>query len=113
MKQTMVRALLNTSEDVPMPMHDMHGDITVNCLDAGLPQLADNPISEPQQHFVLNQSVRALVASVDLERGRFALVLKHSMTGAADGLYAESLFESQETAEKLRCDSWPHCLSQC
>ena len=73
-------------------------------LNAGLPQLADNLVSDPQQHFVLNQSVRALVASVDLERGRFALVLKHSMTGAADGLYAESLFESQETAEMLRCN---------
>ena len=59
-------------------------------------------MSDPRQHFVLNQSVRALVASVDSERGRFALVLKNSMTGAADGLYAESLFESQEVAEKLR-----------
>ena len=89
------------SDDVPMVMH---GKVTMNYLDAGLPQLADNLISDPQQHFVVNQSVRALVASVDLERGRFALVLKHSMTGAADGLYAESLFESQETAEMLRCN---------
>ena len=88
-----------------MIMHDMHGEVTENCLDAGLPQLADSLVSDPQQHFVVNQSVRALVASVDLERGRFALILKHSMTGAADGLYAESLFESQETAENLRCSS--------
>ena len=95
-----------------MPMHDMVRAPKVS-LEAGLPQLADSLISDPQQHFVLNQSVRALVASVDLERGRFALVLKHSMTGAADGLYAESLFASQETAEKLRCSTLTPCLSLC
>ena len=69
---------------------------------AGLAQLADSLVSDPQRHFALNQSVRASVVSVDAERGRFSLALKHSVTGAADGLYAESLFASLEATERIR-----------
>ena len=69
---------------------------------AGLAQLADGLVSDPQRHFALNQSVHASVVSVDADRGRFSLSLKHSVTGAADGLYAESLFASLEAAERIR-----------
>ena len=69
---------------------------------AGLAQLADSLVSDPPRHFALNQSVRASVVSVDAARGRFSLSLKHSVTGAADGLYVESLFTSLEAAERIR-----------
>ena len=69
---------------------------------AGLPQLADCLVSNPQRHFALNQSVRASVVSVDASRERFSLSLKHSVTGAADGQHAESLFASLEAAERVR-----------
>jgi len=67
-----------------------------------LAQLADGLVSDPQRRFALNQSVRASIMSVDAERERFSLALKHSLTGAADGLYAESLFASLESAERIR-----------
>ena len=71
-------------------------------LHAGLAQLADSPVADPQQHFTVNQSVRASIVSVDTERGRFSLALKHSLTGPSDGLYVESLFASLEAAERIR-----------
>ena len=71
-------------------------------LHSGLAQLADSPVADPKQHFTLNQSVRASIVSVDAERGRFSLALKHSLTGASDGLYVESLFASLEAAERIR-----------
>ena len=76
---------------------------------AGLAQLADSLVSDPQRHFAQNQSVRASVVSVDTDRGRFALSLKHSATGSSDGLYAESLFASLEAAERIRSVVLPHC----
>ena len=65
-------------------------------------QLADGLVSDPQRRFARNQSVRASMMSVDAERERFSLALKQSVTGAADGLYAESLFASLEFAERIR-----------
>ncbi len=72
-------------------------------LQVGLAQLADSPVAAPQQHFTLNQSVRASVVSVDVARGRFSLALKHTATAVSDGLYMESLFASLEAAGRIRC----------
>ena len=69
---------------------------------AGLAQLADNFVSDPARSFTLGQSVRASVVTVDTERGRFSLALKHSLTNSGDGLDAESLFASLEAAERIR-----------
>lgn len=60
-------------------------------------------VSDPRRHFAEGQSVRAAVAAADAPRGRFALSLKPSLVGAADGAYLGSLFRDLEWAERVRC----------
>ena len=68
----------------------------------GLAQLADTFVSAPALMFHPGQSVRAIVAALDIARGRFSLALKPSLIGAPDATYALTLFADLESAEALR-----------
>jgi predicted RNA-binding protein with RPS1 domain len=59
---------------------------------AGLSQLADTLVSDPHRIFRVGQSVRAQVVTLDLERSRFNLTLKPSLTASTDASYAAALF---------------------
>ncbi len=52
---------------------------------AGLAQLADAFVADPAALFAPGQTVRARVAGVDAEKGRFGLALKHGATAGGDG----------------------------
>eukprot|EP00873_Tetraselmis_striata_P003989 jgi/Tetstr1/424253/TSEL_014822.t1 len=51
---------------------------------AGLSQLADTFVSDPQQHFQPGQSVRAQVVQIDVAHGKFGVTLKPSLTASKD-----------------------------
>jgi rRNA biogenesis protein RRP5 len=52
---------------------------------AGLAQLADAFVADPAALFAPGQTVRARVAGVDADKGRFGLALKHGATAGGDG----------------------------
>ena len=65
-------------------------------------------MSDPSAHYVVGQSVRALVQSVDKEKQRLGLSLKPSLTSLRDGAYLRSMFADLELAAQLR---WAPCWS--
>ena len=70
---------------------------------AGLTQLADTFVSDPNVHYTPGQTVRAQVVAVDASRGRISLNLRPAATAVPDGSLLASLFSDLETANALRC----------
>eukprot|EP00873_Tetraselmis_striata_P024001 jgi/Tetstr1/444265/TSEL_032157.t1 len=68
---------------------------------AGLSQLADTFVSDPQQHFQPGQSVRAQVVQIDVAHGKFGVTLKPSLTASKDSRLLASLFADYEAADAL------------
>lgn len=69
---------------------------------AGLAQLSDQFVSDPQQRFSEGQSVRTAVATIDAAKQRFSVSLKRSLTGSYEAEYLRSLFADLEAAEHIR-----------
>lgn len=46
--------------------------------------------------------VQQTLLQVDAQKERFSVTLKHSLVGASDAAYLQSLFQDLEFAEKLR-----------
>lgn len=83
------------------PSHCFPSLVATDAARAGLSQLADTFVSDPQQHFQPGQSVRAQVVQIDVAHGKFGVTLKPSLTASKDSRLLASLFADYEAADAL------------
>eukprot|EP00798_Chlamydomonas_sp_ICE-L_P000495 gene495-1901_t len=68
---------------------------------AGLAQLADAFVSDPHQYFTIGQSVCSQVTQVDVEKRRFGVTLKPTLTASSDASFLQALLRDLEFAAEL------------
>jgi len=74
---------------------------------AGLAQLSDSFVADPNLLYHVGMSVRALITDIDAKDEKISLSLKPSLCGCPGGSLLKCLFEDSELANKINVDNDP------